>query len=148
MSENRMDEMPESASTTSTATQDITETTEEGFPLDGAGAPATSYSMFEPRMKRAYRVLYKEIYFTAERRVLDPKVQELISIAASMVAKCEGCLDGHVKKALKLGVTKEEISEAMCIAVAVNAAAMVDESDRCAARLGLNHFPANQALKK
>jgi len=99
-------------------------------------------------MKRAYRVLYKEIYFTPERRALDPKVQELISIAASMVAKCEGCLDGHVRKALKLGVTKEEISEAMCIAVAVNAAAMVDESDHCAARLGLNHFSANQALKK
>jgi len=148
MSEKTFDDMPESGSTISTATQETQETPVESVPLDEAGSPATSYSMFEPRMKRAYRVLYKEIYFTPERRVLDPKVQELISIAASMVAKCEGCLDGHVKKALKLGVTKEEISEAMCIAVAVNAAAMVDESDRCAARLGLNHFPANQALKK
>ena len=145
MNDKRFDETLKSASKISTAGE---ETPEESPPLDEPGAPATSYSMFEPRMKRAYRVLYKEIYFTAERRVLDPKVQELISIAASMVAKCEGCLDGHVKKALKLGVTKEEISEAMCIAVAVNAAAMVDESDRCSARLGLNHFPANQALKK
>jgi AhpD family alkylhydroperoxidase len=73
--------------------------------------------------------------------VLDPRVQELISIAASLVAKCEGCLDGHMKKALALGVSKEEISEAICIAAAINAAAMIDLSDRTAARLGLNHFP-------
>ncbi len=148
MSEKRIDKMPEPASTISIPTQETIEETEEGFPLNGAGAPATSYSMFEPRMKRAYRVLYKEIYFTPERRVLDPKVQELISIAASMVAKCEGCLDGHIKKALKLGVTKEEISDAMSIAVAVNGAAMIDESDRAAARLGLNLFPWNQAIKR
>lgn len=107
-----------------------------------------SYSMFAPRLKRAYRRLYKDIYFTPEESVLDPKTQELISIAASMIAQCEGCLDGHIKKALKLGVTREEISEAMTIAVAVNGAAMIDESDRAAARLGINHFPWNQAIKK
>lgn len=110
--------------------------------------PNNSYSMFAPRIKRAYRRLYKDIYFTPEESVLEPKVHELISIAASMVAQCEGCLDGHIKKALKLGVTKEEISEAMSIAVAVNGAAMIDESDRAAARLGLNLFPWNQAIKR
>lgn len=103
--------------------------------------PTSSYSMLEPRMKRVYGAYYKELYYTPERRVLDPKVQELISIAASLVAKCEGCIDGHMKKALALGVTKEEISEAICIAAAINAAAMIDLSDGSAARLGLNHFP-------
>ncbi len=142
MSEKTLDETLKTVSTAAEGS------TKDGLPFDEAEVAATSYSMFEPRMKRAYRVLYKEIYLTPERRAIDPKVQELISIAAAMVAKCEGCLDGHIKKALKLGATKEEISETMCIAVAVNAAAMVDESDRCAARLGLNHFPANQALKK
>ncbi|HEX8491464.1 MAG TPA: carboxymuconolactone decarboxylase family protein [Pyrinomonadaceae bacterium] len=107
-----------------------------------ANEPSTSYSMLEPRMKRAYGAYYKELYYTPERRVLDPKVQELISIAASLVAKCEGCLDGHMKKALSLGATKEEISETICIAAAINAAAMIDLSDRTAARLGLNHFPS------
>ena len=110
--------------------------------------PNNSYSMFAPRIKRAYRRLYKEIYFTPEQSVLDPKMQELISIAASMVAQCHGCLDGHITKALKLGVSKEEISEAMSIAVAVNGAAMIDESDRAAARLGLDHFPWNQRIKR
>ncbi len=112
-----------------------------------AGDAPTSYSMLEPRMKRVYGEYYKELYYTPERRVLDPKVQELISIAASLVAKCEGCIDGHMKKALSLGATKEEISETICIAAAINAAAMIDLSDRTAARLGLNHFPSKQDKK-
>jgi AhpD family alkylhydroperoxidase len=107
----------------------------------------SSYSMLEPRMKKVYGAYYKELYYTPERRILDPKVQELISIAASLVAKCEGCIDGHMKKALELGATKEEISETICIAAAINAAAMIDLSDRTAARLGINHFPSRPAEK-
>ena len=98
-------------------------------------------------MKKVYGAYYKELYYTPERRILDPKVQELISIAASLVAKCEGCIDGHMKKALSLGATKEEISETICIAAAINGAAMIDLSDRTAARLGLNHFPTKPAEK-
>jgi len=114
--------------------------TERTIPM-ASDEPPSSYSMLEPRMKKVYGAYYKELYYTPERRVLDPKVQELISIAASLIAKCEGCIDGHIKKALALGTTKEEISEAICIAAAINAAAMIDLSDRTAARLGLNHFP-------
>jgi AhpD family alkylhydroperoxidase len=106
-----------------------------------------SYSMLEPRMKKVYGAYYKELYYTPERRILDPKVQELISIAASLVAKCDGCIDGHMKKALALGATKEEISETISIAAAINAAAMIDLSDRTAARLGLNHFPSKPPAK-
>jgi AhpD family alkylhydroperoxidase len=112
------------------------------IPVAGEAAPS-SYTMLEPRMKKVYGAYYKELYYTPERRVLDPKVQELISLAASLVANCEGCLDGHMKKALALGATKEEISETICIAAAINAAAMIDLSDRSAARLGLNHFPTH-----
>ena len=109
--------------------------------------PTDSYSMLEPRMKKVYGAYYKELYYTPERRVLDPKVQELISLAASLVAKCEGCIDGHMKKALSLGATKEEISETICIAAAISAAAIVDHSDRTAARLGLSHFPTPRPHK-
>jgi AhpD family alkylhydroperoxidase len=127
----------------------------EGVSLDGARlipvaqdeATSNSYSMLEPRMKKVYGAYYKELYYTPERRILDPKVQELISIAASLVAKCDGCIDGHMKKALSLGATKEEISETICIAAAINAAAMIDLSDRTAARLGLNHFPTQPPKK-
>ena len=116
------------------------QTTEELIPR-AAGDATGSYSLLEPRMKRIYGMFYKELYYTPERRILDPKVQELISIAASLVAKCEGCIDGHIKKAMALGATKEEISETICIAVAINAAAVVDFSDQSASRLGLSNFP-------
>jgi AhpD family alkylhydroperoxidase len=109
--------------------------------------PTESYSMLEPRMKKVYGAYYKELYYTPERRILDPKVQELVSIAASLVAKCEGCIDGHMKKALALGATKEEISETICIAAAINAAAVIDHSDGAAARLGLSHFPTPRPRK-
>ncbi len=126
----------------------------EGVALDSArlipvaqDEATNSYSMLEPRMKKVYGAYYKELYYTPERRILDPKVQELISIAASLVAKCDGCIDGHMKKALALGATKEEISETICIAAAINAAAMIDLSDRTAERLGLNHFPSKPPAK-
>ncbi|MBI1939944.1 MAG: hypothetical protein HYS33_00390 [Acidobacteria bacterium] len=51
-----------------------------------------------------------------------------------------GCLQGHIKKALALGLTKHEISDAIVVAVGIAAAAMVDETDRAAAKLGLHHF--------
>jgi AhpD family alkylhydroperoxidase len=120
------------------------EASQESIPTT-AGEPTNSYSMLEPRMKKIYGAFYKELYYTPERRILDPKVQELISIAASLVAKCEGCVDGHIKKALALGATKEEISESICIGVAIAAAAVVDFSDQAASRLGLNHFPNKPA---
>src|SRR6188474_2925766 len=120
------------------------QTSEELIP-QAAGDATGSYSLLEPRMKRIYGMFYKELYYTPERRILDPKTQELISIAASLVAKCEGCIDGHIKKALSLGATREEISETICIAIAINAAAIVDFSDQSAARLNLNHFPPRPA---
>src|SRR5687768_15644160 len=73
-----------------------------------------SYSMMEPKMRRIYGEFYREIYFS-EAKHLDTKTQELISIAASLVAKCQGCIEGHLKKALEAGATPEEISEAISI---------------------------------
>jgi AhpD family alkylhydroperoxidase len=135
------------ASSLSNAPSVVDDQTGVLIPVAGEAAPS-SYSMLEPRMKKVYGAYYKELYYTPERRVIDPKVQELISIAASLVANCEGCLDGHMKKALALGATKEEISETICIAAAINAASMIDLSDRSAARLGLNHFPTHPSRKE
>ena len=102
-----------------------------------------SYSMLEPRMKKLYGAFYKETYFSPNVR-LDTITQELIALACSLVAKCEGCLDGHIRKALEAGATKEQISEAIVIAIGISAAAIVDQTDRSAARLGLNHFPVKK----
>ncbi len=112
-------------------------------PKPQAQAPA-SYSMMDPKMRRIYGEFYRELYFS-ESKVLDTKTQELISIAASFVAKCQGCIEGHLKKALASGATREEISEALSIAAAINAAAMIDLSDIAARNLELDLFPSEGA---
>ena len=105
-----------------------------------------SYSMIEPRLKNIYAQFYKATYFTDDK-ALDSKTQELIALACSLISKCDGCLEGHVKKALKEGATKEEISEAIVIAIGINAAAIVDQTDKVAEKLDLNHFPPKSRSK-
>ncbi|HJQ68352.1 MAG TPA: carboxymuconolactone decarboxylase family protein [Blastocatellia bacterium] len=100
-----------------------------------------SYSMMEPKMRRIYGEFYREIYYS-EAKHLDTKTQELISIAASLVAKCQGCIEGHLKKAMEAGATEEEISETICIAAAINAAAIIDLTDIAAGNMNINHFPS------
>ena len=124
--------------------------TEERIPgIDydpGTRERPASYSMIEPRLKNIYAQFYKATYFS-EDKALDAKTQELIALGCSLVAKCDGCIEGHIKKALKEGATKEEISEAIVIAVGINAAAIVDMTDKAATSLGLNHFPSKASRK-
>ena len=92
-----------------------------------------SYTMVDPRFREIYFQFYKETY---KPSVLDRKTKELVAISASLAAKCQGCLEGHIKKALKFGATREEISETIAIAMGVNAAAIVDLTDIAADNLG------------
>jgi AhpD family alkylhydroperoxidase len=96
-----------------------------------------SYSMVDPRFREIYFEFYKETYRPS---VLDRKTKELVAISASLAAKCQGCLEGHIKKALKFGATREEISETIAIAMGVNAAAIVDLTDIAAENLDIKLF--------
>ncbi len=97
-----------------------------------------SYTMVESRMKKIYFDFYQETYRKSQ---IDRKTKELIAIAASLGFKCQGCLNGHIKKAKKFGATPEEISEAIAIAMGVAAASVVDLTDIAAEHLRLKHFP-------
>ena len=48
---------------------------------------------------------------------LDAKAKELLSVALSIVTKCEPCLQIHLNKARQAGVSDEEIEEALWLAV-------------------------------
>lgn len=96
-----------------------------------------SYTMVEPRMRKIYFRFYQETY---KKSVLDRKTKELVAIAASLATHCEGCLEGHIKKALKYGATREELSETIAITMGVNAAAIVDLTDKAAESLRIRHF--------
>lgn len=110
------------------------------FPEDENGTDRpqpSSYTMVEPRFRGIYFQFYKETY---KPSTIDRKTKELIAIGASLAAKCQGCLEGHVKKALKFGATREEVSEAIAIAIGVNAAAIVDLTDIAAENTGMRLF--------
>jgi AhpD family alkylhydroperoxidase len=71
---------------------------------------------------------------------LDPKARELISVALAVGLRCDGCITVHTEAARKLGATREEIAEAVGVAVAVSAGAALVYSTRT-----LDAFDAAQA---
>ena len=61
---------------------------------------------------------------------LDAKTHELIAVAVAITLRCDGCITVHTEAARKLGATKEEIAEALGVAVSVNAGAAIVYSTR------------------
>lgn len=44
---------------------------------------------------------------------LDPKTRELVNVGVAVAINCQSCLDFHVKKARELGVTSDEMADAV-----------------------------------
>jgi len=62
--------------------------------------------------------------------LLGAKMRELIALAVAVSLRCDGCITVHTEAAIKHGATKEEIAEALGVAVAVNAGAALVYSTR------------------
>jgi AhpD family alkylhydroperoxidase len=56
---------------------------------------------------------------------LDAKTRELIALAVAISLRCDGCITVHSAEARKHGASKEEIVEALGVAVSVNAGAAI-----------------------
>ena len=61
---------------------------------------------------------------------LDPKTRELIALAVAVTLRSDGCITVHTEAAIKHGASKEEIAEALGVAVSVNAGAALVYSAR------------------
>jgi AhpD family alkylhydroperoxidase len=61
---------------------------------------------------------------------LDAKTRELIALAVAITSRCDGCITVHADAALKAGASREEIAEALGVAVALNAGAALVYSAR------------------
>jgi AhpD family alkylhydroperoxidase len=61
---------------------------------------------------------------------LDAKTRELIALAVAVSLRCDGCITVHSAEARRHGASKEEIAEALGVAVSVNAGATVVYSTR------------------
>lgn len=75
------------------------------------------------------KILYDNSIIREFRR-LDAKTIELISIGVSAALKCPHCLKMHIRVAKRLGVTKEEIFDAILIAGTLSNAAVLAEGTR------------------
>jgi AhpD family alkylhydroperoxidase len=76
-----------------------------------------------PEIVKAYAGFH---HASATSTHIDAKTRELIALAVAITLRCDGCINAHTDGAIKTGATKEEIVEALGVAVMVNAgAAMV-----------------------
>lgn len=80
-----------------------------------------------PDTIRGYRTLSDA---NAKTGHLDEKTRELISLAVAVTTHCDGCIVIHTDAALKAGASRQEISEALGVAVAMNAGTALVYSTR------------------
>jgi len=61
---------------------------------------------------------------------LDEKTRQLIALAVAVTTRCDGCITVHTDAAITAGASKEEIAEALGVAVALNSGAALVYSAR------------------
>lgn len=61
---------------------------------------------------------------------LSAKMRELIALAVAVTTRCDGCIAFHTEAARKAGATKEELAEALGVAIALNTGAALVYSAR------------------
>ena len=71
------------------------------------------YVLRSPEIGKKFQGFYKACN---EDGVLDKKTRELLMLALASVFRCPHCTEAHIKTALEMGVSKEEITEALLIA--------------------------------
>jgi AhpD family alkylhydroperoxidase len=90
--------------------------TYRGQVLHGVG----EMSKLSPDTIKGYGLLSQA---NAKTGTLDAKTRELIALAVAVSLRCDGCIIVHSAEARSAGATKEEIAEALGVAISVNAGA-------------------------
>ena len=83
--------------------------------MSKTGRPTTTW-----REKRIGKVMeafekYEEAIY--QDGALDLKTKEIIATVTSGIMRCEHCTEIHLKNALALGATKDQIAEAIAVAM-------------------------------
>ncbi|KZC20278.1 MULTISPECIES: carboxymuconolactone decarboxylase family protein [Rhodanobacter] len=73
---------------------------------------------------------------------LDARSRELIALAVAVSIRCDGCITVHTGEALKHGARREEIAEALDVAVVLNAGAAMVYSARVMDAVSAHGVPA------
>ena len=97
--------------------------------LEQVSACVKEVSQFAPSAAAGYIALANGANRTTH---LDAKTRELIAIAIAIAVttRCDGCIVVHTDRAIKAGATREEVAEALGVAIALNAGAALTYSAR------------------
>jgi AhpD family alkylhydroperoxidase len=76
------------------------------------------FAKLSPESLKGYQILSSA---NSKNSLLGEKTRQLISIAIAVTTRCDGCITFHTDAALKAGATKQEIAEALGVAMAMNA---------------------------
>ena len=80
----------------------------------------SAFSGYSPEVFRGFSKMSGSAKQTSH---LPEKIHELIALAVAVTTRCDGCISVHTKKALDSGATREEIAEALGVAITMNAGA-------------------------
>jgi AhpD family alkylhydroperoxidase len=75
-----------------------------------------------PETAQAYGQMRNSIF---KDGFLDIKTKELIAVASSVLMRCQFCVDVHSQRAIAAGAAKEEIAEAIAVAMFVAAGSQI-----------------------
>ena len=67
----------------------------------------------------------------AKTNHLAAKTRELIALSVAVTTRCDGCIAFHAAEAVKLGVTDDEIAEALGVAINLNTGAALSTAAMC-----------------
>ncbi len=79
-----------------------------------------------PEVAKEFSDLRNAVY---KEGALDQRTKELISIAASVLMRCERCTEIHAERAKKHGASDEQIAEAIVCAMFVAAGSQLSWSE-------------------
>ena len=88
---------------------------------------AGSMAEMHPELLKGFQALDSA---SAKTKHLDAKTRELIALAVAARRDRDGCITVHTKAALDAGATREELAEALGVAIALNAGAALVYSAR------------------
>jgi AhpD family alkylhydroperoxidase len=84
------------------------------------GSKLAEFMKITPDSVRGYQTLSNANSKTTH---LGEKTRQLISLAVAVTTRCDGCIVVHTDACLKAGASKEEIAEALGVAMAMNTGA-------------------------
>ncbi|UQR64189.1 carboxymuconolactone decarboxylase family protein [Bradyrhizobium sp. C-145] len=83
----------------------------------------------------------------AQSSRLGDKTRELIALAAAVTARCDGCIAVHAEAATRHGASREELAEALGVAIAIGAGAALVYSARTLDAFEANHAASPAAVR-